>query len=384
MLIHAWLFNSPSSIALYSSMKSSTSSMKEKLKDSQQQILTKTPKKGYSESITCPVSAAPHRCEKINPNLTVSHCLTRKLEFAVKHTTEWNHFQIFIHSLYSCLPAFLFVHFQCCEELQGCCRASLHTKATKKPEVLHQSRLFPESDKEEYTVAACFCSHLSRWQQPVIWCALSIHSDWDTSRSMVTVFCETWLLSFSVGVSASQESSMASSLSASWWLWPYSGVMPPISATEVKPAVKKMKCGPDSIPAGVWELPGCHNALILTSQFNWIISHDEVLRFGWPALQCPFRRAKVMSWNAQVISWFGESLQLDPERANLCSSGTQRSRRPCPVQLLYLTISTVPRVDLAAFYHQCLGPPRIIPFAIVFHPLHGQINGQSPVVDCRL
>lgn len=69
MLIHAWLFNSPSSIALYSSMKSSTSSMKEKLKDSQQQILTKTPKKGYSESITCPVSAAPHRCEKINPNL---------------------------------------------------------------------------------------------------------------------------------------------------------------------------------------------------------------------------------------------------------------------------------------------------------------------------
>lgn len=99
MLIHAWLFNSPSSIALYSSMKSSTSSMKEKLKDSQQQILTKTPKKGYSESITCPVSAAPHRCEKINPNLTVSHCLTRKLEFAVKHTTEWNHFQIFIHSL---------------------------------------------------------------------------------------------------------------------------------------------------------------------------------------------------------------------------------------------------------------------------------------------
>lgn len=85
MLIHAWLFNSPSSIALYSSMKSSTSSMKEKLKDSQQQILTKTPKKGYSESI----------------NLTVSHCLTRKLEFAVKHTTEWNHFQIFIHSLYS-------------------------------------------------------------------------------------------------------------------------------------------------------------------------------------------------------------------------------------------------------------------------------------------
>lgn len=101
MLIHAWLFNSPSSIALYSSMKSSTSSMKEKLKDSQQQILTKTPKKGYSESITCPVSAAPHRCEKINPNLTVSHCLTRKLEFAVKHTTEWNHFQIFIHSLYS-------------------------------------------------------------------------------------------------------------------------------------------------------------------------------------------------------------------------------------------------------------------------------------------
>lgn len=75
-----------------------------------------------------------------------------------------------------CLPAFLFVHFQCCEELQGCCRASLHTKATKKPEVLHQSRLFPESDKEEYTVAACFCSHLSRWQQPVIWCVCFVHS----------------------------------------------------------------------------------------------------------------------------------------------------------------------------------------------------------------
>lgn len=158
---------------------------------------------------------------------------------------------------------------------------------------------------------------------------------------MVTVFCETCLLSFSVGVSASQESSMTSSLSASWWLWPYSAVMPPISATEVKPAVKKMKCGPDSIPAGVWKLPGCHNALILTSQFNWIISHDEVLRFGWPALQCPFGRAKVMSWSAQVISWFGESLQLDPERANLCSSGTQRSRRPCPVQLLYLTITSI-------------------------------------------
>lgn len=176
-----------------------------------------------------------------------------------------------------CLPAFLFVHFQCCEELQGCCRASLHTKATKKPEVLHQSRLFPESDKEEYTVAAYFCSHLSRWQQPVIWCALSIHSDSDTSRSMVTVFCETCLLSFSVGVSASQESSMTSSLSGSWWLWPYFRVMPPITATEVKPAVKKMKCGPDSIPAGVWKHPGCHNASILASQFNWIISHDEVI-----------------------------------------------------------------------------------------------------------
>lgn len=78
--------------------------MKEKLKDSQQQILTKTPKKGYSESITCPFSAATHRREKINPNLTVSHCMTRKLEFAVKHTTEWNHFQIFIHSLYSFSP----------------------------------------------------------------------------------------------------------------------------------------------------------------------------------------------------------------------------------------------------------------------------------------
>lgn len=158
---------------------------------------------------------------------------------------------------------------------------------------------------------------------------------------MVTVFCETCLLSFSVGVSASQESSLMSSLSASWWLWPYSGVMPPITATEVKPAVKKMKCGPDSIPAGVWKLPGCHNASILASQFNWIISHDEVLRFGWPALQCPFGRAKVMSWSAQVIRWFGESLQLDPARANLCSSGTQRTRRPCPIQLLYLTITSI-------------------------------------------
>lgn len=107
-------------------------------------------------------------------------------------------------------------------------------------------------------------------------------------------------------LSASQESSVTSSLSGSWWLWPYFRVMPPITATEVKPAVKKMKCGPDSIPAGVWKLPGCHNASILASQFNWIISHDEVLRFGWPALQCPFGRAKVMSWSAQVISWFGE------------------------------------------------------------------------------